>query len=36
MSFDGADDYVRVLDAAALKLTGDVTISAWIRPTASA
>ena len=25
---------VRVLDAAALKLVGDVSISAWIRPTA--
>jgi glucose/arabinose dehydrogenase len=34
VSLDGADDYVRVLDAAALKLVGDVTISAWIRPTA--
>lgn len=33
VSLDGVDDYVRVLDAAALKLIGDVTISAWIKPT---
>ena len=33
VSLDGVDDYVRVLDAAALKLVGDVTISAWIKPT---
>jgi hypothetical protein len=32
VSLDGVDDYVRVLDAAALKLTGDVSISSWIRP----
>jgi hypothetical protein len=34
VSLDGADDYVRVLDAAGLRLTGDVTVSAWIKPTA--
>ncbi len=34
LSLDGSDDYVRVSDAASLKLTGDVTISAWIKPTA--
>jgi Concanavalin A-like lectin/glucanases superfamily len=33
VQLDGSDDYVRVLDAAALKLTGDLTISAWIKPT---
>ena len=33
LSFDGSDDYVKVLDAAALKLTGDVTVAAWIKPT---
>ena len=27
------DDYVKVLDKAALKLTGDVSIAAWIKPT---
>jgi glucose/arabinose dehydrogenase len=34
LSFDGVNDYVKVLDTAALRLTGDVTISAWIKPTA--
>jgi glucose/arabinose dehydrogenase len=34
VSLDGIDDYVRVLDAASLKLAGDVTVSAWIKPTA--
>ncbi|MGH2931418.1 MAG: PQQ-dependent sugar dehydrogenase, partial [Gaiellaceae bacterium] len=33
LSFDGSDDYVRVLDTAELRITGDLTISAWIRPT---
>jgi hypothetical protein len=33
ISFDGSDDYVRVGDAAALRLTGDVTVSAWVKPT---
>ena len=33
VSLDGVDDYVRILDAAALKLIGDVTVSAWIKPT---
>jgi glucose/arabinose dehydrogenase len=33
LSFDGADDYAKVADAAALRLTGDLTISAWIKPT---
>lgn len=33
ISFDGTDDYVRIPDSAALRLTGDVTVSAWIRPT---
>jgi hypothetical protein len=35
LSFDGVDDYVRVADSAQLRITGDVTISAWIRPTGS-
>ena len=34
VQLDGSDDYVRVVDASSLKLTGDVTISAWIKPTA--
>jgi large repetitive protein len=33
ISFDGSDDYVRIPDSAALRLTGDLTVSAWIRPT---
>jgi large repetitive protein len=33
ISFDGVDDYVRVADTAALRLTGDLTVSAWIKPT---
>jgi glucose/arabinose dehydrogenase len=33
IAFDGVDDYVRVDDTAALQLTGDVTISAWVKPT---
>ena len=33
ISFDGADDYVRIPDSAQLRLTGDVTVSAWIKPT---
>ena len=35
LSFDGTEDYVRVADTAALRITGDLTISAWIRPTGS-
>jgi hypothetical protein len=34
VQLDGSDDYVRVTDTASLKLTGDVTVSAWIKPTA--
>jgi Concanavalin A-like lectin/glucanases superfamily len=34
LSLDGIDDYVRVRDAAQLRLTGDVTVAAWIKPTA--
>jgi hypothetical protein len=32
LALDGVDDYVRVPDTAGLRLTGDVTISAWIKP----
>jgi hypothetical protein len=32
VSLDGVDDYVKVADATALRLTGDVTVSAWIKP----
>jgi hypothetical protein len=31
--FDGTDDYVRIADSQSLNLTGDLTISAWIRTT---
>ena len=34
LSFDGVDDYVKVADTAGLKLTGDVTVAAWIKPSA--
>jgi hypothetical protein len=30
-SFDGVDDYVRTTDSQSLNITGDLTISAWIR-----
>ncbi len=30
--FDGVDDYVEVEDSDGLSLTGDMTITAWIRP----
>jgi glucose/arabinose dehydrogenase len=33
LSFDGTDDYVRVADTARLRITGDLTIAAWIKPT---
>jgi glucose/arabinose dehydrogenase len=33
ISFDGSDDYVRVADTAALRITGDISVSAWIKPT---
>lgn len=33
-SFDGSDDFVRVPDAANLDITGDLTIDAWVYPTA--
>lgn len=29
--FDGVDDYLQTLDSASLNITGDLTISAWIR-----
>jgi hypothetical protein len=32
VSLDGVNDYVKVADAAALKITGSVTVSAWIKP----
>jgi hypothetical protein len=32
LSFDGVNDYVNVADAADLRITGSLTISAWIRP----
>ncbi len=31
--FDGSDDYIRTTDSSSLNLTGDLSISAWIRPT---
>src|SRR5215207_4378172 len=31
-SFDGVDDFVAVPDEAALDLTGDLTIEAWVNP----
>ena len=34
MTFDGVDDWVTVPDSASLDLTGPMTISAWVRPTA--
>jgi hypothetical protein len=33
ISFDGADDHVKVANASQLQLTGDVTVAAWIKPT---
>jgi glucose/arabinose dehydrogenase len=36
LSLDGVDDYVKVLDTASLRVTGDVTVSAWIKPTSLA
>jgi hypothetical protein len=33
LSFDGADDWVTVGDAANLDLTGSMTLSAWVYPT---
>lgn len=33
LSFDGIDDYVEVEDSDGLSLTGDMTITAWVRPT---
>jgi hypothetical protein len=33
LSFDGTDDYVRVADTAELRITGDISVSAWIKPT---
>ena len=33
LSFDGSNDYVRVAHTAELRITGDLTISAWIKPT---
>lgn len=33
-SFDGVDDYVRINDSPSLNITGDFTVSAWIRTTA--
>ena len=30
-SFDGTDDYVRIAESDSLNITGDLTISAWIR-----
>ena len=33
LSFDGTDDYVRVADSAPLRITGNLTLSAWIKPT---
>jgi hypothetical protein len=33
LSFDGVDDYVRVLDSNSLDITNAITISAWVYPT---
>ena len=33
-SFDGVNDYIRIPDSAGLNITGDFTVSAWIRTTA--
>ncbi len=33
LSFDGVDDYVEVDDSDGISLTGDMTITAWVRPT---
>lgn len=33
LAFDGIDDYVEVGDSDSISLTGDMTITAWIRPT---
>ena len=33
LSFDGVNDYVRVAEAPQLKITADITIAAWIKPT---
>ena len=30
-NFDGTDDYIRIADSHSLNITGDLTISAWIR-----
>jgi glucose/arabinose dehydrogenase/chitodextrinase len=35
LSFNGADSIVRVASAASLNLTGAMTLSAWIKPTAT-
>lgn len=32
LSFDGTDDYISLGNPAALQLTGDMTLSAWINP----
>jgi hypothetical protein len=32
LSFDGNDDYVRIPDHSQLRITGDLTITAWIKP----
>lgn len=32
LSFDGTDDYVRVADAAGLRLQGTWTVAVWVRP----
>lgn len=33
LTFDGVDDYIEVEDSDGLSLAGDMTITAWIRPT---
>ncbi len=32
ISFDGINDYLKILDSPSLKITGDLTISVWIKP----
>jgi hypothetical protein len=33
LSFDGVDDYVRILNTSSLQITSDLTILFWMRPT---
>lgn len=35
LAFDGVDDYVEVADNSALQWTGNITVEAWIKPSAT-